>query len=283
MDYEVFLVSRMREDFVHHGDPRQAVEHGFVGSARVVTAAAVIMVAVFAAFIPEGDASIQPIAFGLAVGVAIDAFVVRMTFVPAVLALFGAQAWWIPAWLDRILPRFDVEGEGLARQIELAGWPDGAERALALDGMSVGDLDGIDVSVAPGGVLVVRGGSPGERRVLLLALGGRVPGVDGRVKVAGLVLPPRAGAVRRRTSYVRLDRAGDPVADLGAGLRSPASVLMVDGLDALADPQERADVRRVLTDAMDSGPVTLVVACRADADLDDVLPALRDVHTVAVP
>ena len=71
MDYEVFLVSRMREDYVHHGDHAQAIERGFVGSARVVTAAAVIMVAVFAAFIPEGDASIQPIAFGLAVGVAV--------------------------------------------------------------------------------------------------------------------------------------------------------------------------------------------------------------------
>ncbi|QDZ15384.1 MMPL family transporter [Humibacter ginsenosidimutans] len=82
MDYEVFLVSRMREHYVHHGDAHDAIEAGFLGSARVVTAAAIIMFAVFAAFVPEGDASIQPIALGLAVGVAIDAFIVRMTLIP---------------------------------------------------------------------------------------------------------------------------------------------------------------------------------------------------------
>ncbi len=138
MDYEVFLVSRMREDFVHHGDPERAVDEGFIGSARVVTAAAIIMFSVFAAFVPDGDASIQPIAFGLAVGVAIDAFLVRMTLIPAVLVLFGRHAWWIPAWLDRSLPRFDVEGEGLAEEFALADWPaPGSRLAIAAEGVRV--------------------------------------------------------------------------------------------------------------------------------------------------
>ncbi|MET0788771.1 MAG: MMPL family transporter [Cellulomonas sp.] len=278
MDYEVFLVSRMREDYVHHGDHAQAIEHGFVGSARVVTAAAIIMVAVFAAFIPEGDAAIQPIAFGLAVGVAIDAFVVRMTFIPAVLALFGDRAWWIPAWLDRVLPRFDVEGEGLAQELALADWPEGEELAIAAEGMRVGGLDGVDLRVGTGDVLVVRGGTPEARRAVLLGLGGRVPVTDGRVKVTGLVLPPRAATVRRRTSYVDL---GGP-ADLRAALRTPASILLVDGVDRLADPEVRETVRRLLTDAVGSRPLTLVVACRSDAVVDDVLPAERTVHTLAL-
>jgi RND superfamily putative drug exporter len=90
MDYEVFLVSRIREDFVHGGDARRAIQSGFVSSAKVVTAAAVIMISVFAAFVPEGDASIKPIALGLAVGVFVDAFIVRMTLVPAILQLLDA-------------------------------------------------------------------------------------------------------------------------------------------------------------------------------------------------
>jgi RND superfamily putative drug exporter len=111
MDYEVFLVSRMREEYVHSGNAREAVLSGFTGSARVVTAAAVIMISVFAAFVPHGDSSVQPIALGLAVGVFVDAFLVRMTLVPAVLALLGDRAWWLPRRLDRFLPRLDVEGE----------------------------------------------------------------------------------------------------------------------------------------------------------------------------
>nr|BFF19871.1 hypothetical protein GCM10025730_33920 [Promicromonospora thailandica] len=110
MDYEVFLVSRMREDYVHGGSARHAVTTGFQGSAKVVTAAAVIMIAVFVAFVPHGDMNLKPIALGLAVGVAVDAFVVRMVFVPAVLALLGEKAWYMPRWLDHALPSFDVEG-----------------------------------------------------------------------------------------------------------------------------------------------------------------------------
>ena len=113
MDYEVFLVSRMREAYVHSGDARYAVTQGFRDSARVVAAAALIMVAVFASFVPGGDATLAPIAFALAVGVLLDAFLVRMTLVPAVLALARRGAWWLPRWLDRVLPDVDVEGTRL--------------------------------------------------------------------------------------------------------------------------------------------------------------------------
>ncbi|MEV6103956.1 MMPL family transporter [Streptomyces sp. NPDC051940] len=114
MDYEVFLVSRMREAYVHGAPPRQAVVSGGRHAARVVTAAALIMFSVFAGFIPGGDAIFKPIAFALALGVLVDAFVVRMTLVPAVLALTGRAAWWLPRPLARLLPELDVEGEKLA-------------------------------------------------------------------------------------------------------------------------------------------------------------------------
>ncbi|WP_055616919.1 MMPL family transporter [Streptomyces phaeochromogenes] len=115
MDYEVFLVSGMREEWAHTGRARQSVVDGARHSVRVVTAAALIMFTVFAGFFPLDDSLIKPIAFALAVGVAIDAFAVRMTLVPAVLALAGRGAWWLPAWLDRILPDLDVEGSSLQK------------------------------------------------------------------------------------------------------------------------------------------------------------------------
>ncbi|MFF4030862.1 MMPL family transporter [Streptomyces sviceus] len=115
MDYEVFLVSRMREAYVHGESAHQAVTSGFRHSARVVVAAALIMIAVFAGFIGESDSMIKMIGFGLAAAVLLDAFVVRMAIVPAVLTLLGDKAWWLPRWLDRALPRVDVEGEALTR------------------------------------------------------------------------------------------------------------------------------------------------------------------------
>ncbi|MFJ8790061.1 MMPL family transporter [Streptomyces sp. NPDC102462] len=113
MDYEVFLVTRMREAYVHGEKPSQAVVTGFRYGARVVTAAAVIMIAVFAGFIGSSESMVKMIGFGLAVAVLFDAFIVRMAIVPAVLALLGKRAWWLPGWLDRLLPNVDVEGEGL--------------------------------------------------------------------------------------------------------------------------------------------------------------------------
>jgi RND superfamily putative drug exporter len=113
MDYEVFLVTRVREAYVHGEQPSQAVVTGFRHGARVVTAAAVIMIAVFSGFIGSSESMVKMIGFGLAAAVFFDAFVVRMALVPAVLALLGKRAWWLPKWLDRALPNVDVEGEGL--------------------------------------------------------------------------------------------------------------------------------------------------------------------------
>lgn len=118
MDYEVFLVSRMREDFVHGETARQATISGMGHGARVVTAAALIMMSVFGGFVFLEDPVIKSMGFALAIGVAIDAFVVRMTIVPAVMSLLGDRAWWLPRWLDRALPNVDIEGEGLRTHLE---------------------------------------------------------------------------------------------------------------------------------------------------------------------
>ncbi|MFI1679165.1 MMPL family transporter [Streptomyces sp. NPDC020607] len=118
MDYEVFLVTRMREAYVHGERPGQAIVTGFRHGARVVSAAAVIMIAVFAGFIGSSEQMVKMIGFGLAIAVFFDAFVVRMALVPAVLALLGRKAWWLPKWLDRALPNVDVEGEGLRTAAE---------------------------------------------------------------------------------------------------------------------------------------------------------------------
>lgn len=113
MDYQVFLVSGMRESYVHGQDARTAVRTGFVHTAPVVTAAALIMTSVFAGFIFSHLTMIRAIGFGLAVGVLLDAFVVRMTLTPAAMHLLGDKAWYIPKWLDKILPDVDVEGAKL--------------------------------------------------------------------------------------------------------------------------------------------------------------------------
>ncbi|MEV4620037.1 MMPL family transporter [Asanoa sp. NPDC049573] len=118
MDYEVFLVSRMREDHVHGAGAQQATIAGMGHGARVVTAAALIMTSVFAGFVLIDDPIIKSIGFALALGVMIDAFVVRMTIVPAVMSLLGRGAWWLPRWLDRALPNVDIEGEKLRARLE---------------------------------------------------------------------------------------------------------------------------------------------------------------------
>ncbi|BCB86208.1 MMPL family transporter [Phytohabitans suffuscus] len=123
MDYQVFLVTRMREEYVHGAQPTEAVVTGFGHGARVVTAAAIIMISVFAGFILSHESLIQSIGFALAVAILFDAFVVRMTIVPAVMTLLGRSAWWLPRWLDRILPDVDVEGEKLRHQLAEAAAP----------------------------------------------------------------------------------------------------------------------------------------------------------------
>lgn len=115
MDYQVFLVTRMREGWAHGKTAGNATSNGFKHGARVVTAAALIMISVFAAFMLMDEPFIKVMGFALALAVLLDAFIVRMTIIPATMFLLGERAWTIPKWLDRILPKVDIEGENLGR------------------------------------------------------------------------------------------------------------------------------------------------------------------------
>ena len=137
MDYQVFLVSRMQEEWSRTGDNAVAVRRGLAGSGRVVLIAAAIMASVFAAFIPATNSTIKLFGIALASAVIIDAFLVRLILVPSVMSLLGRHNWWIPAWLDNRLPHFDVEGgdeimddpeveaEGELAAVSGAGGPEG--------------------------------------------------------------------------------------------------------------------------------------------------------------
>jgi len=107
----------MREEYVHGRSADESVVLGFQYGARVVTAAAAIMIGVFGGFALGDDIIIKSIGFGLAVGVLADAFLVRMTIVPAFMALMGDRMWWMPKWLDKALPNLDIEGESLERHL----------------------------------------------------------------------------------------------------------------------------------------------------------------------
>jgi len=302
MDYEVFLVSRMREDFVHarartgRGDRETAVgavRSGFSASARVVTAAAVIMFAVFAAFVPEGDTSIKPIALGLAVGIAVDAFLVRMTLVPAVMALLGDKAWWMPAWLERRLPHFDIEGEAVERELALTGWPeDAASTPLAGEGLALradlgGDedevtvFDGVGFRIGHGGTLVATAEDPRATRAFALMVAGRVSPTEGRLRVAGHLLPGRAAWVRAHVGVALLndpDGAADPVREVRRALAGGTRLVVIDGLDTLAGA-ERDQAAALLRDAAadldrrgdDPVALTVVATGRRDAAILDIL------------
>ncbi|GLK16301.1 MMPL family transporter [Herbiconiux flava] len=209
MDYQVFLVSRMREEFVKTGDPHTAVRHGFIGAARVVTAAALIMFAVFASFVPGGGAVLQPIALGLAAGVFIDAFLVRMTFIPAVMILLGRWGWALPAWLGRILPNVDLEGEGVRELLSATEWRplDEAGRpfAVAAAGAVVVGAGAapFELRAEAGELVLVTGASSTHPEAVVAAFAGRQELRGGHLRVLDQPLPFHAAALRRSSVLVQ--------------------------------------------------------------------------------
>ena len=278
MDYQVFLVSRMREDFVHDPDSKspdratrraaalRTVRSGFTGSAKVVTAAGLIMFAVFVAFVPEGDSSLKPIALGLAAGIAIDAFLVRMTLIPALMAILGERAWELPAWLEKILPRVDVEGEAVERERHLAEWP-GDGSIVAADDLDISAdapiVENLSLRIPEGGALVATGGDVRARRALALTIAGRVTPTDGRLRVAGHLLPGRGAWVRSHVGCVLVDDADAALADLAEALRGKSQIVVIDGIDRLTGGQ-RDQAAAMLRDAAASRTLA-VFATASDA------------------
>jgi putative drug exporter of the RND superfamily len=245
MDYEVFLVSRMREEYVHFGDAKRAIHKGFTSSARVVTAAAVIMISVFAAFVPNSDAAVKPIAFGLAVGVFVDAFLVRMTLVPAVLALLGDRAWRLPGRLDRRLPVLDVEGAGLEHHLDHEAWTRThgtaavrAEDARLVDEHGSPVFAHVDTVVRPGELLVVRTDDRIARRALLAALAGRLDVTGGRLVVLDRVLPDESAAVRTRVHLFERFPRVERLSRVGRRRSEEPQLVVVDDVDVFTSDDE---------------------------------------------
>ena len=265
MDYEVFLVSRIREEYVHGKKPVDAIRDGMAASGPVVVAAAVIMFSVFAFFVPEGISSIKQIAFALAVGVAIDAFCVRMTLVPAVMALLGKRAWWLPRWLDKALPTFDVEGEVLTEKLKLARWPGGDHLLYAEEVAVEGLLPPTSLVLEAGNVIGVAG-PVSSRTGLALALSGRLSITSGRARVAGELLPGAATAVHRRTRYA--DLANDPAA-LSSLRPIPGSVAFVDSVETLDVGDERL---AGLIDRFRGDGTSALVLCASSESILETLP-----------
>ena len=173
---------------------------------------------VFFAFVPEGGGTIKPIALGLAVGIAFDAFLVRMTLGPALMTLFGKAAWWMPAWLGRVLPKFDIEGEALREHRHAVDWAL-AEGDVALSaeylvcGSREHEVGPISV-VVPRGAIVIASGDPLDRRLVAATLSGRLDAVSGRGQVAGHPLSSESATVRTLVA----------LADVGGAGRSETSV-----------------------------------------------------------
>lgn len=224
MDYEVFIVSGMRETWAHTGDYRRSVRRGFAGGVRVVTAAALIMIFVFASFIPEGTGTIKPIAFTLAVGILFDAFLIRMTLVPAVMFLFRRAGWYLPTWLDRLLPTVDIEGEGIVRHTADVAWADG-ERRWALSSIDL--VPRAPFAIAPLSVHAERGTTTtvsvpaASRRGVVATLTGHLEPAAGRVQASGAVAPTGARELRQVAA---------PVIDDGSAADATPATLVAERL-----------------------------------------------------
>lgn len=202
MDYQVFMVSGMREVQVHTGNWRHAIEEGYSQGARVVTAAALIMFFVFFSFVPEGSSTIKPISLGLAVGIAFDAFIVRMTLVPALMALFGRAAWWLPDSWNRRVPRADVEGEQLRDHIRDTLWAQQHQHLAVHADFLVTQSGGeqpLSLEWEPGARIDLVG-EPQQASALAATLSGYLPPRSGALHVAGHPLPSESGPVGRQVS-----------------------------------------------------------------------------------
>lgn len=246
MDYQVFMVSGMREQFVHTKKAPYSIEEGYSQGARVVTAAAAIMFFVFFSFVPESSNLIKPIALGLAVGIALDAFIVRMTLVPAVMALFGKSAWWFPKSFEKSVPEADVEGEKLRHHLVEAKWASDARSngVIVSDDLVIEGAPSAPLSLAiDSGERVTVTGDDTSLRHLQATLTGYVPPASGSLHVAGFALPSDAHSVRRLVSaWSRVD--DDTLTQLGESIaRRLANSHHIDTLGA---GEKRAQVNQVV-------------------------------------
>ena len=220
-----------------------------------------------------------------------------MTLVPAVMALLGEKAWWMPRWLDRMLPHFDIEGEAVERELALAAWPEpGYAGPLAADGLAVtadggrgvGDVElfrGASVRLGHGDTLLVTAADPRAGRAFVLTVAGRIAPSSGRLRVAGHLLPGRAAWVRAHVGVALLDGAADPLRELRRALAGGTTLVAIDGLDTLAGA-DRDQAAALLRDAADAASarddrptLTIVASARREGA---ALELLSDAHRPSV-
>lgn len=208
MDYQVFIVSSIREAYANNPiDAKAAIHTGFTHSSKVVTAAGLIMILVFAAFVPSGSFYIQPIALTLAVGVAVDAFVVRMTMIPAAMTLLGKRVWALPKAVDRWLPMLDIEGQAVERQVEHLQWvEEHGECLIRAEDVRFGEpplprFGPVNLVFHKGKILRI-GGGPQAFLGFCAAVSGRLALQSGKLIVDGHVIPDEASAVRTRVAWL---------------------------------------------------------------------------------
>ncbi len=278
MDYEAFLVSRMREEYVHGKPHLDAIRDGFRASGPVIIALALIMFTVFVSFVPTEMMSLKALAFASAVGVLVDAVLVRMTLVPAVLTLIGDRAWRLPSWLERYVPVVDVEGEVLTRKLRLADWP-GDGSVVHVEQLRVaGIVAELDLVMYPGQVVGIVG-QVGARTGAALALTGRLPISSGRARVAGELLPDAEAAVRRRTTYLDVANSSNAARALDRVRHVTHRVIVLDSLERITTAAEREALAEIIAHTRQNAD-RAVLCCATSAELLQELALDRVVEVV---
>ena len=183
-----------------------------------------------------------------------------MTLVPAVMALLGEKAWWMPRWMHRVPPHFDIEGEAVERELSLRDWPEPrTTAAVVAEDLAVhafGSRHGTDTDLFTGvgirveyGDTVVVTGDPRAARAFLMTIAGRLAPTDGRLRVAGHLLPERAAWVRSHVGVALLADTDEPLTELTQALRGSARIIVIDGLDRLEGEAVRDQAAALLRDA----------------------------------
>ena len=171
-----------------------------------------------------------------------------MTLIPALMAILGERAWEIPRWLERLLPHVDIEGEAVERERHLAAWPGDGSVVAADDLRATSGSSAVSFRVAPGSAIVAIDDDRSELRALALAVSGRLPADDGRLRVAGHLLPGRAAWVRAHVGCVLVDETDAALDDLAEALRGRSELVVIDGLDRF-DGSRRDQATAMLRDA----------------------------------
>lgn len=206
MDYEMFLLSSISEEYSKTHDPDTAIKNGFMHSGKIIVAVSLIMSAVFASFIFSDSIYLKPIAIALTVGVLVDALFVRMTLMPALLHLFRKVAWKIPKWLDKALPNVDIEGCAMNTMICLKDWGNNEKLAVIAQDIVLDGIDSTikDLKIKKNQISFIQSKSNDEIMLLTACIAGVNNNISGKIKVLGKVVPLQSYKIRKQCAFLDL-------------------------------------------------------------------------------